>query len=268
MPKEWKIVRLTTDIYEEITNFQKMKGFNSINETIKFLFKSLKDWKKAQTERKEKIERKVRQEYVQKIHKLTEKYTLIIAEKDRIIEELKSLNDVLIHKNEEKDKEIEVLRKHNEMLESRLNSDELIRELTKAKKREEELKMKVESMRDYEIIKSENISLKEENEKLKSENQKLMEKKDIYEKATLILDDYENLRSKLSEIEAENYELRKIIDEQRKELKLIKDVIIEKLKKLLKSDYILDVRREISTFINELERKVDYELNKEVALHV
>ncbi|MCD6484682.1 MAG: hypothetical protein J7L47_06190 [Candidatus Odinarchaeota archaeon] len=112
-------------------------------------------------------------------------------------------------------------------------------------------------------------NLEKENEKLKEEItikegqiDEYKKREQDFEIAERIVEDYENSKLMSKELSDENEQLRKIIDSQAKELKFIKDTIIYELNRILEMDSVFDIKPAVKRLKDNLERKVDFEMEK------
>lgn len=87
--------RIPKTVASEVKDFQKKKGIATFYEALKFVILADKKWKEAETERKEKIEQKIRKECDGRVKDAVASFVKQVTELQNDIEALKSQNGKL-----------------------------------------------------------------------------------------------------------------------------------------------------------------------------
>lgn len=267
--KPSKPIRFPESEYANIKRFQKQKGIPTMFEATKLYYLANKDWKKALIKREAQIEAKFKREYDNRLARNIEKYvdlnTDLKTENEKMKEQVDGLglekkamdeeNNKLESKIErlkaEADSEIEKVKKEIE----RLSSDELIGTLTQ---KNAELQEIVDSQKDYDAIKRENVKMEEQITLLTERLHQFETREEEFNNAEQLLQNYETLKQEASQ----NPELRKMLNSKATEIKWMKDTIVSELNRIFEMDRILDVKINIEKLINEITKKAKFELEK------
>jgi len=137
----------------------------------------------------------------------------------------------------------------------RLSSDELIETLTQ---KNTELQKIVDSQKDYDSIKEKQTTMKEKIVILNEKVTQFERMEEEFKHAEQLLDDYERLKEEASQ----NPELRNMLSSQAKEIKYIKDSMVNEINRILEMDSMLNIKPELRRLKDAIEKKADFEMKK------
>ena len=262
-------LRVPQDFLSEVKRFQEKKGIPTQFEAMKLYLLANKDWKKAEIKREGQIEAKYNKQYDERLARNIEKYVGLNTDLKTKNEQLKEQVDNLglenkamhekINKLESKietlkaeaDSEIDKLKKEIE----RLSSDELIETLTQNNIGLQEI---VDSQKDYDVMKGENVKMKEEIAVLTERLHQFERREEEFNNAEQLLENYETLKEEASQ----NPELTKMLNSQATEIRYMRDNIVKDVDRILAMSSILDIRLAVEMLRRAVIKKADFELEK------
>jgi len=253
-------VRIPKQLYDDIKRLADRKG-KSMGDVIGYVWLDFKDWKKAEMPNEQKRKREFAEKLNEKVNEMKKQVEEQVSMKYE--GRIKDLEDMVADARVD----YEALEQEKQQWKARFEKETEIMPILKSRIDELENELKMFQSSDIDSLRTE-IDAKQE--VIRSKDSEIEKLKGIIEenKAKIVnveqlINENEDLKEELSELPQENDNLRRALKNQGMENKLIKDTLKKGMENILLMESALDMKLAFKRLLDDIVRKIDYELQKQ-----